>query len=328
MLTLFKQKQQERKLNIVEKLLREDKKRGGLTKEISQPVKTSSVKKKKVKRGSVTAPSSSSMLAERPPAVEGSGQDVGVISVQDSSESASDNEELPIRTLTHKHVFTIVEPEIKGLWDKTAPTGVIGGGVTELLAGSVAGTSRKGAGDADVSTLDGETARDMKKREASKAQIMIMKKAMEKLKRSKISKQVAAGKEFKVSTYTFHSYTMIYDCSILQGQAFSCKPAAVVFRNFDVGKVYSKKVRLTNVSYTVNRCLLEGVSNSIADFVNVEFSPPGSMSAGMTCTMSVTFSPQVCKLSVISCVISLHCLVVLLSNLYKSSHSNVFCLGE
>ncbi len=67
----------------------------------------------------------------------------------------------------------------------------------------------------------------------------------------------------------------------------------MVFRNFDVGKVYSKKVRLTNVSYTVNRCQLEGVSTSIADFINVDFSPPGSMSAGMNCSMSITFSPLV-----------------------------------
>lgn len=79
----------------------------------------------------------------------------------------------------------------------------------------------------------------------------------------------------------------------MQGQPFSCKPAAVVFRNFDVGKVYHKKVGLTNISYTVNRCLLEGVSTSIADFISVDFSPPGSMSAGMSCSMAVTFSPQV-----------------------------------
>ena len=67
----------------------------------------------------------------------------------------------------------------------------------------------------------------------------------------------------------------------------------VLFKNFDVGKVYSKKVRLTNVSYTVNRCHLEKVSDDIAYFISVTFDPPGSMSAGMSCNMHVTFSPQV-----------------------------------
>lgn len=67
----------------------------------------------------------------------------------------------------------------------------------------------------------------------------------------------------------------------------------MVFRNFEVGKTYSKKVKLTNVSYTVNRLQYEGVSGKIADFVTVTFDPPGSMSAGMSCSMQVSFSPQV-----------------------------------
>ena len=60
-----------------------------------------------------------------------------------------------------------------------------------------------------------------------------------------------------------------------------------------MGKVYTKKVKLTNVSYTVNRCQLEGVSDNMADFISVAFDPPGPMSAGISCTMQVTFSPQV-----------------------------------
>ena len=81
--------------------------------------------------------------------------------------------------------------------------------------------------------------------------------------------------------------------SIPQGKPYSSKPHVVVFRNFDVGKLYSKKVKLTNISYTVNRLQLEGVSTSLADFVTVSFEPPGPMSAGMSCSMQVSFSPQV-----------------------------------
>ena len=67
----------------------------------------------------------------------------------------------------------------------------------------------------------------------------------------------------------------------------------VAFRDYDIGKVYTKKVKLTNVSYTVNRIHYEGVSASIADFITVTFDPPGSMSAGMSCNMLVSFTPQV-----------------------------------
>jgi hypothetical protein len=79
----------------------------------------------------------------------------------------------------------------------------------------------------------------------------------------------------------------------VQGKPFSSKPHVVVFRNFDVGKVYAKKVKLTNVSYTVNRLQYEGVTTSITDFITVSFDPPGSMSAGMSCNMLVSFTPQV-----------------------------------
>lgn len=89
-----------------------------------------------------------------------------------------------------------------------------------------------------------------------------------------------------------------------QGKPFSSKPHTVIFRDYDVGKVYSKKVKLTNVSYTVNRIQYEGVSSSITDFITVTFDPPGSMSAGMSCNMVVSFTPQV------HCLVKLSCLLI------------------
>ena len=61
-----------------------------------------------------------------------------------------------------------------------------------------------------------------------------------------------------------------------------------------MGVVYRKHLQLTNVSYTINHCKLVGVSEGLGDFVSVEFSPPGVMSAGLTCPMEVTFEPKVC----------------------------------
>ncbi|KAL5490955.1 hypothetical protein EMCRGX_G016164 [Ephydatia muelleri] len=101
----------------------------------------------------------------------------------------------------------------------------------------------------------------------------MMSRTMDSLRQSIVSKQVAGGKEFK-------------------GQAFLAKPDEVVFEDFDVGVVYRKRLQLTNVSYTINHCKLVGVSEGLGDFVSVEFSPPGVMSAGLTCPMEVTFEPK------------------------------------
>ena len=80
----------------------------------------------------------------------------------------------------------------------------------------------------------------------------------------------------------------------IQGVAFSSSPAVVLFEDFEVYSVYRKKVVLTNISYTINFCRLQGISASLADMVSIKFDPPGSMSAGMMCHMLVTFHPQVC----------------------------------
>ena len=87
-----------------------------------------------------------------------------------------------------------------------------------------------------------------------------------------------------------------------------------LLKDFEVGKVYKKKVQLTNVSYTVNHCRLVGVSEHLRDFISImlvsdtdlynwfknnynyycnRFNPPGVISAGLTCQMTITFEPKV-----------------------------------
>ena len=101
-----------------------------------------------------------------------------------------------------------------------------------------------------------------------------MKQAMEKLRSNIVKKQVAAGREFK-------------------GQAFRSQPNIVLFKDFDVGKSYQKKVQLTNVSYTVNYCRFVDMSQDLKHFCTVEFDPPGSLSAGLTCWFLIKFTPLV-----------------------------------
>ena len=103
--------------------------------------------------------------------------------------------------------------------------------------------------------------------------------------------------------YMYHTHTHTHTHTLyIQGRAFISKPEEVVFKDFELGRVYRKKLQLTNVSYTVNHCRLVGVSLHLRDFITVEFRPPGSMSAGLTCSMSVTFEPKVC-----ACVIHVRC---------------------
>lgn len=111
-------------------------------------------------------------------------------------------------------------------------------------------------------------------REYSKYEQGMMKNALSKQKQSIVQKQVAAGREFK-------------------GAAFYSKPEIVLFKDFDVGKTYKQKVLLTNISYSQNYCQYIGVTEKLKDFIDVLFSPPGSMSAGLTCDLTVTFKPMI-----------------------------------
>ncbi|KAI4895097.1 hypothetical protein NFI96_026229 [Prochilodus magdalenae] len=99
-----------------------------------------------------------------------------------------------------------------------------------------------------------------------------MKTGPEKSLASKAGKKAAGGKEFK-------------------GPPFVSKPEIVLFKDFDVGKTYKKKVVLTNVSHCTNYCRLLEVSQNLMDFVSVSFDPPGPMSAGMACELEAVFRP-------------------------------------
>ncbi|XP_053061486.1 cilia- and flagella-associated protein 74 isoform X2 [Acinonyx jubatus] len=104
----------------------------------------------------------------------------------------------------------------------------------------------------------------------------ILARTMEQLRSRVTHRQVASGHEFK-------------------GRPFNSKPKLIHFKDFDVGKVYKKKITLINATYTINHCKLVGVEEHLRDFVHVDFDPPGPMSAGMSCEVLVTFKPMINK---------------------------------
>ncbi|GAB1289330.1 Cilia- and flagella-associated protein 74 [Apodemus speciosus] len=110
----------------------------------------------------------------------------------------------------------------------------------------------------------------------SKMEKDILARTMEQLRRGVVQKQVVSGREFK-------------------GRPFNSKPKVIHFKDFDIGKVYKKKITLINATYTINYCKLVGVEENLKDFIHIDFDPPGPMSAGMSCEVLVTFKPMINK---------------------------------
>eukprot|EP00072_Mus_musculus_P056342 XP_006539113.1 PREDICTED: cilia- and flagella-associated protein 74 isoform X6 [Mus musculus] len=110
----------------------------------------------------------------------------------------------------------------------------------------------------------------------SKMEKDILARTMEQLRSGVVQKQVVSGREFK-------------------GRPFNSKPEVIHFKDFDIGKVYKKKITLINATYTINYCKLVGVEENLKDFIHIDFEPPGPMSAGMSCEVLVTFKPMINK---------------------------------
>ena len=96
-------------------------------------------------------------------------------------------------------------------------------------------------------------------------------KSLEKLKKSAIKDQVAAGKKFKGVAFKSQPKIIQFKVrqrlkSLLLGFIYKC----FVFKDFDVGQTYNLKVVLTNISYTINTCKLIGLSDKLKDFVTIE----------------------------------------------------------
>ncbi|XP_053516168.1 cilia- and flagella-associated protein 74 [Artibeus jamaicensis] len=104
----------------------------------------------------------------------------------------------------------------------------------------------------------------------------ILARTMEQLRSGVIHRQVVSGREFK-------------------GCPFNSKPKVIHFKDFDVGKVYKKKMTLINATYAINYCKLEGMDEHLRDFIHVDFNPPGPLSAGMSFEVLVTFKPMINK---------------------------------
>ncbi|KAA6423269.1 MAG: flagellar associated [Trebouxia sp. A1-2] len=108
----------------------------------------------------------------------------------------------------------------------------------------------------------------------SKHEKQLMQQAHERHKANITTKQVVMGREF-------------------EGEAFKPTPAVVVFKDFEVGQTYRQVITLTNTSLARNAFKVLDLPADICDTVELQYRPPGHISAGLTCQITIMFTPKV-----------------------------------
>ena len=137
------------------------------------------------------------------------------------------------------------------------PAGGAGGGV---------GGGAGGVGGFGASALKGA-------RELSALEKRYMGEARERQRANITVTQVVGGKEW-------------------EGAAFIAKPAVLGFTDFVVGETYTLKFTLTNISYSFNSFRPGELPENVRDFFVLTHAPPGRMSAGTSCVLTLTFTPK------------------------------------
>ncbi|TYZ57672.1 hypothetical protein PybrP1_011177, partial [[Pythium] brassicae (nom. inval.)] len=131
-----------------------------------------------------------------------------------------------------------------------------GGGEQQGPTATTTSTSKKGFGKPKLSILEQQ----------------MLAKAREKQKEAGVfQKQVVWGKEFA-------------------GDAFLADPPVLWFRDFDVGTPLTLSFTLTNVSNTFNQFKLADMDEAIRELFAIAYTKPGRMSAGMSCTLRMSFT--------------------------------------
>ncbi|KAK1930806.1 Cilia- and flagella-associated protein 74 [Phytophthora citrophthora] len=74
------------------------------------------------------------------------------------------------------------------------------------------------------------------------------------------------------------------------GNAFLATPELLWFKDFDVGRPLTLGFTLTNVSNTFNQFRLLPMEDEVIELFDIVYEKPGRMSAGMSCSLKVTFT--------------------------------------
>ena len=79
---------------------------------------------------------------------------------------------------------------------------------------------------------------------------------------------------------------------LYSGPGFLPSPTSITFTDFVVGQVYKKTFELTNVSQGFNAFKAQPMPPNVRDVFDLFYTPQSMMSAGMSTTLTLTFSPK------------------------------------
>jgi len=77
-----------------------------------------------------------------------------------------------------------------------------------------------------------------------------------------------------------------------EGQSFIPSPKVIEYLDFEANEKYKQVIEVTNVSLTFNQFKLLPMDDKILDFFDIGFDPPGRMSAGVSCKITLKYQPK------------------------------------
>ena len=89
--------------------------------------------------------------------------------------------------------------------------------------------------------------------------------------------------------------TQIVQGKVYKGPGFRCSNKIIEFKDFEVGKVYKKKLHLTNVSLSFNSFKFLEIKDTSGHNFEIEYIPAGRISAGISVNFKLIFFPQAKK---------------------------------
>jgi len=73
---------------------------------------------------------------------------------------------------------------------------------------------------------------------------------------------------------------------------FLSQPEQIIFKDFVVGRTYTQKIELTNVSFCFNTFKLVAICDEFVDYFDIKYVPVGRMSAGSVAPIYIKFRPK------------------------------------
>eukprot|EP01138_Halocafeteria_seosinensis_P009603 gb/GECG01009813.1/.p1 GENE.gb/GECG01009813.1/~~gb/GECG01009813.1/.p1 ORF type:complete len:1530 (+),score=241.01 gb/GECG01009813.1/:1-4590(+) len=120
------------------------------------------------------------------------------------------------------------------------------------------------------------TGKQISQRELSNLEKKMMRDARERQRQNISGPQVVMGKTFETA-------------------GFTSSPACIEFKDYDPDNLQPlvRTFTLTNTSLSFNSFKILPLPDSIRDLFEIEFKPPGRMSAGLSCKIKITFYPRI-----------------------------------